>query len=242
MGNNSNQQKKVLLLASLISLAVHTSIILVLSATNKGERISLTPKNIKIELVEIKTKQQPKVPTIKPKTQPAKNRKTPQPIPQLKPRVDQQTASQKPKGEPAKRKPSPQPKPIIDTGSQPSKEPAVAAIDKSNASGSESINKRTNPTSSKESTSIFPKETPRCRQCREPRIPRRAEKRGEEGYAVFRLYISASGKVVKIELLKSSGHSGWNNAARKAAMSSTFYPMSFENTKDITYIMKTKGK
>ena len=228
MGNNSNQQKKVLLLASLISLAVHTSIILVLSATNKGERISLTPKNIKIELVEIKTKQQPKVPTIKPKTQPAKNRKTPQPIPQLKPRVDQQTVSQKPKGEPAKRKPS--------------KELAVAAIDKSNASGSESINKRTNPTSSKESTSIFPKETPRCRQCREPRIPRRAEKRGEEGYAVFRLYISASGKVVKIELLKSSGHSGWNNATRKAAMSSTFYPMSFENTKDITYIMKTKGK
>ena len=240
MGNNSNQQKKVLLLASLISLAVHTSIILILSATSKGERISLTPKNIKIELVEIKTKQQPKVPTIKPKTQPAKNRKTPQPIPQLKPRVDQQTVSQKPKGEPAKRKPLPQTKPIIDIGSQPSKEPAVAAIDKSNASESESINKSTNPTSSKESTSIFPKETPRCRQCREPRIPRRAEKRGEEGYAVFRLYISASGKVVKIELLKSSGHSSWNNAARKAAMSSTFYPMSLENTKDIIYIMKAR--
>ena len=242
MGNNSNQQKKVLLLACLISLAVHTSIILILKATNKEEKISLTPKNIKIVLVEIKPKQQPKVPTLKPKTQPTKNRKTPQPIPQLKPRVDQQTASQKPKGEPTKRKPSPQPKPIIDTGSQPSKEPSVAAIDKSNASGSESGNKSTSPTLSKESTSILPKETPRCRQCREPRIPRRAEKRGEEGYAVFRLYVSASGKVVKVELLKSSGHSGWNNAARKAAMSSTFYPMALKNTKDVTYIMKSRRK
>ena len=60
MGSNSNQQKKVLLLASLISLALHTSIILILSVANQGERISLTPKNIKIELVEIKPKQQRK--------------------------------------------------------------------------------------------------------------------------------------------------------------------------------------
>ena len=240
MDNNFNQQKKVLLLASLISLAIHTSIFLIVSGANKGETINQNKKPITIKLVEIKTKQQPKVSALKPNNQPPKNKKTPQSIPPLKPRVNKQNDSQKPKGEPAKRKPSPQTKPIIDIGSQPSKEPAVAAIDKSNASESESINKRTNPTSSKESTSIFPKETPRCRQCREPRIPRRAEKRGEEGYAVFRLYISASGKVVKIELLKSSGHSSWNNAARKAAMSSTFYPMSLGNTKDIIYIMKAR--
>ena len=40
MGDNSNQQKKVLLLACLISLAVHTSIILILNATNKEGRIT----------------------------------------------------------------------------------------------------------------------------------------------------------------------------------------------------------
>ena len=240
MGNNSNQQKKALLLASLISLTVHTSIILILSTTNKEERISLTPKTIEIELVEIKTKQNPKVPTLKSKNQPPKNKKTSQPIPKLKPRVDRQIASQNPKGEPAKRKRSPKPEPSVDTGSKAAKTPAVPTADTSNTRGSESVSKSTSPTSSKESTSIIQKETPRCRQCHEPRVPRRAEKRGEEGYASLRLYVSASGKVVKTQLLKSSGHSGWNNAARKAAMSSTFYPMALQNTIDIMYELKMK--
>jgi len=240
MDNNFNQQKKALLLASLISLAVHTSIILILSATHKGERISLTPKNIKIELVEIKTKQQPQVPTLKPKNQPPKKKKTPQPIPQLKPRVNKQTKSQKPKGEPAKRKRSPKTEPSVDTGSQAAKTPAVPTADTSNTRGSESVSKSTSPTSSKESTTIIPKETPRCRQCLEPEKPRRLVKRGIESYAIFKLYISASGKVVKTQLLKSSGHSGWNNAARKAAISSTFYPMALQNTIDIMYELEIK--
>ena len=238
MDNNFNQQKKVLLLASLISLAIHTSIFLILSATNKGERISLAPKKIKIELVEIKTKQQPKVATLEPKNQPPKKKKTPQPIPQLKPRVNKKTESHKPKGEPAKRERSPKINPSIDTGSQTSKETAVAAT--SNTSGSASISKSSSSKSSKETTSIIQKQTPRCRQCREPRVPRRAEKRGEEGYASLRIYVSASGKVVKTQLLKSSGHSGWNNAAQKAAMSSTFYPMALQNTIDIMYELKMK--
>ena len=240
MANNSNQQKKVLLLASLISLAVHTSIVLILSAANQGERISLTPKNIKIELVEIKPKQQRKVLTLKPKTQPLKNRKTPQPTPQPKPRVNKQTKSQKPKAEPAKRKRSPKPEPSVDTGLEAAKAPAVPTADTNNTRGSESVSKRTNPTSSKESTSIIQKETPRCRQCREPRIPRRAEKRGEEGYASFRLYVNTSGKVVKTQLLQSSGHASFINSAQKAAMSSTFYPMAQQNTVDIMYELKIK--
>ena len=242
MGNNSNQQKKVLLLSSLISLAIHASVILVLNGVNEGRKIDLTKKTIEVKLVEIKTKKESIESKPKPNEQPQKTKKRPQPIRQLKLRVDKQIESKKPRGEPAKRKQLADPELSVDTGSQTSQKTAIAATDTNNTIGSESGNKSTSPTSSKESTSILPKETPRCRQCREPRIPRRAEKRGEEGYAVFRLYISASGKVVKIELLKSSGHSGWNNAARKAAMSSTFYPMSFENTKDITYIMKTKGK
>ena len=240
MTNSDQQQKKALLIAILISVAMHGVIISALSRAGKGEKITLRENTIKINLIEIKTKQKRIVPKPEPKERLAKNQKKPQLIPQLKPRVDQQTVSQKPKGEPAKRKPSPQTKPIIDIGSQPSKEPAVAAMDKSNASGSESINKRTNPTSSKESTSIFPKETPRCRQCREPRIPRRAEKRGEEGYASFRLYVNASGKVVKTQLLQSSGHAGFINSAQKAAMSSTFHPMAQQNTIDIMYELKIR--
>ncbi len=240
MGDNSNQQKKVLLLTALISLAIHASVVLVLNGVHKGRKIDIIKKTIEVKLVEIKTNKESIKSKPKPNKQPLQTKKRPQPIRQLKPRVDPQTGTQKTKGEPARRKPSPQPKPIIDTGSQPSKEPAVAAIDKSNASGSESINKNTNPISSKESTSIFPKETPRCRQCREPRIPRRAEKRGEEGYASFRLYVNASGKVVKTQLLQSSGHASFINSAQKAAMSSTFYPMAQQNTIDIMYELKIK--
>lgn len=242
MGNNSNPHKKVLLLTSLISLTIHTSIILFLSGANTGEKVNPSQKIIKINLVEIKSKQQSIVPKIKPKEQPQKNKNTPQPIPQLKPRVNKQTESHKPKGEPAKREQSPKINPIIDTGSQTSKETAVAAT--SNTSGSASVSKSSSSSSSskssKESTSIIQKQTPRCRQCREPHVPRRAEKRGEEGYASLRIYVSASGKVVKTQLLKSSGHSGWNNAAQKAAMSSTFYPMALQNTIDIMYELKMK--
>ena len=238
MGNNSNPQKNVLLLTSLISLAIHTSIILFFSGANKGEKVSPSQKIIKIELVKIKSKQQLIVPEIKPKEQLPTKKKTPQPIPQIKPSVNKQTESHKPKGEPASRERSPKINPSIDTGSQTSKETAVAAT--SNTSGSASVSKSTSPKSSIERTSIIQKQTPRCRQCREPLVPRRAEKRGEEGYASLRLYVSASGKVVKTTLLNSSGHSGWNNAARKAAMSSTFYPMALQNTIDIMYELKMK--
>ena len=240
MGNNSNTHKKVLLLTSLISLTIHTSIILFLSGANTGEKVNPSQKIIKINLVEIKSKQQSIVPKIKPKEQPQKNKNTPQPIPQLKPRVNKQTESHKPKGEPAKRERSPKINPSIDTGSQTSKETAVAATSNTNTSGSASVSKSSSSKSSKESTSIIQKQTPRCRQCREPHVPRRAEKRGEEGYASLRIYVSASGKVVKTQLLKSSGHSGWNNAAQKAAMSSTFYPMALQNTIDIMYELKMK--
>ena len=219
---------------------MHTSIILILSGANTGEKVSPSQKIIKINLVEIKSKQQSIVSEIKPKEQPPKNKNTPQPIPQLKPRVNKQTESHKPKGEPAKRERSPKINPSIDTGSQTSKETAVAATSNTNTSGSASVSKSSSSKSSKESTSIIQKQTPRCRQCREPHVPRRAEKRGEEGYASFRIYVSASGKVVKTQLLKSSGHSGWNNAAQKAAMSSTFYPMALQNTIDIMYELKMK--
>jgi len=48
--------------------------------------------------------------------------------------------------------------------------------------------------------------------------------------------------VIETQLLKSSGHSGFINSARKAAMTSTFHPMAQKNTKDIMYVMKTNNK
>ena len=241
VGNNSNQQKKVLLLASLISLAIHASIILVLSEAKKYKIINRNKKTITIELVEINTKQEI-ITTLNPKKQPSIKKKIPEPIRQLKPRVDKQTASQKTKGEPARTKPSPQPNRIKDTASQTTKETDVAATATSNTSGSDAVNKNTSQTSSKESTSIVLKETPRCLQCVDPEKPRRLEKRGIESYAIFKLYISASGNVLKAELLNSSGHTSFINSCRKAAMSSTFYPMAQQNTLDIFYSMKIENK
>ena len=239
MNNSYQQQKKALLIATLISLAMHGVIISALSGAGKGEKITLRENTIKINLVEIKTKQKEIVPKPKPKEQLPKNQKKPQAIRQLKPRVERQTSSQKPEGDTAKTNQSPKPDPRIDNGSQQAKIPTVA--DESNSNDDESVSERTTPQSSTEQSSSFiPKETPRCRQCREPRIPRRAEKRGEEGYASFRLYVNTSGKVVKTQLLQSSGHASFINSAQKAAMSSTFYPMAQQNTVDIMYELKIK--
>ena len=234
------QHKKALLLASLISLSIHVGIILVLTGFNKGDKINSIKKvaPIKIELVEIKTKKQPILPTIlMQKVKASRQKKAAQPIRQLKTPVAKQNTFQKPKGEQTNRKRSATP---ISSVEQGTKKQAIPTT--SNPTGIKSLRKSTSPTLSKPYTSIIQKETPRCRQCREPRIPRRAEQRGEEGYATFRLYISASGEVIETQLLKSSGHSGFINSARKAAMTSTFHPMAQKNTKDIMYIMKTDNK
>jgi TonB family protein len=244
MLNSNQQQKNVLLLASLISLAIHGAIILVLSGANKGDKIDLVKKKapIEIELVEIKINKQAILSKRKPKQTDRVpiQKKSSQPIREPKSLIDLQTKSQKPKREQTNRQRSPFPIPAIKTGSKPSNKPAITAT--RNPTENMTLRQSTSPTSSKQSTAIIQKETPRCRQCREPRIPRRAEQRGEEGYATFRLYISASGKVAKTRLLKSSGHAGFINSARKAAMYSTFHPMAQKNTKDIMYVMKTNNK
>ena len=234
-------QKKALLLASLISLSIHGGIIiLLLTGVNKGDKINLINKvaPIKIELVEIKAKKQPILPSIlKPKAKISRQKKAAQSIRQLKPPNAKQSTFQETKGEQTNRKRSPTPIPSVEQGS---KKQALATT--STPRGKKSLTQSTSPTLSKQNTSIIQKETPRCRQCREPRIPRRAEQRGEEGYAAFRLFVSASGEVIETQLLKSSGHSGFINSARKAAMTSTFHPMAQKNTKDIMYVMKMNNK
>ena len=238
MSNSYQQQKKAVLLASLASIAIHTTIILILIGSNQGDKVNLAKKKVPIEikLVETKVTRKTTAAKLKPKAKQSISKKLPKPITQPKPsRVAKQAVAEKQKGEPTGRKPKTKPVQSINLGAKISEKPAVTATSKEKSSGSLSSN--TGQQSSQASSSIIPKETPRCRQCREPRIPRRAEKRGEEGYATFRLTISSSGKVIKTQLLASSGHASFINSARKAAMSSTFYPMAQQNTRNILYDM-----
>ena len=241
MKNSYGQQNKVLLFAFLISVAVHMSIILILNKAPIGKSTIATKTTIEIELVEIQTKQHPILTVLKSNNQRSITTKIPKTIRELRLLFNQQATSQKPKGELTEKKESAKPDPSVDTASQISKNLAASASSRTNHSGGEKVRKTTSPSLSKENISIIQKEKPRCRpQCRKPQIPSRAEKRGEEGYAIFRLYVGKSGQVFKTELLESSGHSGWNNSARKTAMSQNFYPMVQHSTIEIMYEMKTK--
>ena len=226
--------------ACLVSLTLHTISLLIMFKYNASNKIIPARKNVEVTLVNIKTEQK----QISLKTNQIDN-------PLIK--------SDTPK---ARHKPSP--KPSVEHPSRP-KNRATKLIEKNMldkikafTNTSQHLNKRSSGISpsnnnenkaqgklkaekkSDEKLSIIPKEIPRClQQCRKPKIPRQAERRGEEGYAVFRLYIQASGKVVKAELLKSSGHTGWNQSARKTALSQIFYPMTKQNKLDILYEMKT---
>ncbi len=243
MGNNSNQQKKVTAVAFLISIAIHIAIILASSRANQVGKINITQNRIpvKIHLIETRAARKITAEKLKPKAKQSIYRILPKPITQSNPsRVSKQPVAEQQKGDPTGSKPKTKPFQSNNMGSEVSEKAAIAA--NSNVKSSKSLSSNTGKQSSQARSSIIPKEKPRCRQCREPRIPRRAERRGEEGYATFRLTISSSGLVVKTQLLTSSGHSDFINSARKAAMSSTFYPMTQQNTKDIMYIMEMKKK
>ena len=284
MANNYTHQKKVLLRAAFISLAIHGLIIALLSGLYQEEKVSQLKKKspINVELIQVepkkatpKPKQKPKpkpqnTPVPKPQPKPAPKPK-PQPKPQPKPRPQP-----KPKPQP-KPEPKPQPKikpkttrpnrqvntgaanqlpPTRSTDNSPNQaQPAKPAQTKNstantsaksdkttsgNTDNRQTLDNTTTEQPAKESAPVIRNERPVCVYCPEPRIPRRAEQRGEEGYAIYRLYVSASGRVVRAQLLGNSGHSGWNNAARQAAMRSSFKPMTQQNTFDINYEMRSR--
>ena len=264
MASYYTHQKKVLLQAALISLAVHGLIIALLSGLYQEEKVSQLKKKspINVELIQVEPKKA--TPQTRPKPKPK-----PKPKPQPKP---------KPKPQP-KPKPKPKPQPNIkqkatrpnrqvnngatnqlpptrstDTPTNQAQPAKPVQTNNSTANTSEKLDKRTSDNSdnrqtldkttaeqpAKESAPVVRNESPVCVYCPEPRIPRRAEQRGEEGYAIYRLYVSASGRVVRAQLLGNSGHSGWNNAARQAAMRSSFRPMTQQNTFDINYEMRSR--
>ena len=242
MENNSNKQKKVTSLSLLISVAIHIVVILVSSRANQGGKINITKNRIPVEiqLVETRVARKSTAEKLKPKAKQSTYGILPKPTTQSTPiHVTKQTVVEQQKADTTGSKPKTKPFQSINMESKVSERAVAASI---NVRSSKSLRSNTGKQSSQARRSIIPKETPRCRQCREPRIPRRAERRGEEGYATFRLTISSSGLVVKTQLLRSSGHADFINSAKKAAMSSTFYPMTQQNTKDIMYIMKMKKK
>ena len=264
MANNYTHQKKVLLLAAFISLAIHGLIIALLSGLYQEDQVSQLKKKspINVEIIQV----EPKKATPKPKPKP-KPQNTPVPKPQPKPKPAPKPApapKPQPKPKPQPRpEPEPQPK-IKPTTTRPNRQVNTGAANQlpptrstdnsanqaqpakpaqtnnSTANKSEKSDNTTAAQPTQESPPVIRNESPVCIYCPEPRIPRRAEQRGEEGYAIYRLYVSASGNVVRAQLLGNSGHSGWNNAARQAAMSSSFKPMSQQNTFDINYVMRSR--
>lgn len=238
--NNTNKKYKVLISACSVSLILHTISFLIMFKYNTGNKVIPAKKNVEVTLVNIKTEQkqislktnQIDHPVIKSDTPKAPHKPSP------KPNVGHPS---RPKNRATKlfeKNMLDKIKAFTNTSQDLNKR--SSAISPSNNNENKAQGKLKAEKTSDKKLSIIPKEIPRClQQCRKPKIPRQAERRGEEGYAVFRLYIQASGKVVKAELLKSSGHTGWNQSARKTALSQIFYPMTKQNKLDILYEMKT---
>ena len=121
MDNNINQQKKVPVLASLISIAIHTAIILVLSRANQGDKINNTKNEIpvNIQLVETRVTRKITVEKLKPKAKQSTYRKLPKPITQSNPsRAAKQPVAEQQKGDPTGSKPKTKPFQSINMGSE----------------------------------------------------------------------------------------------------------------------------
>ncbi len=79
-----------------------------------------------------------------------------------------------------------------------------------------------------------------CRKCIRPQYPPIALRRGAEGKPIVKVWIDKSGKVIKTILINKSGIKSIDNAAEKAAINSTFYPIEKESTLNIEYDLKIK--
>ena len=79
-----------------------------------------------------------------------------------------------------------------------------------------------------------------CLKCVRPIYPPIALRRGAEGTPVVKVWINKNGNVVKAELISVSGNESIDNAARKAAINSTFYPLLEETSINIEYDLKIR--
>ena len=79
-----------------------------------------------------------------------------------------------------------------------------------------------------------------CLKCVRPTYPPVALRRGSEGTPTVKVWINKKGKVLKTELISSSGHESIDRAAEKAAINSTFYPLEEETSINIEYDLKIR--
>ena len=79
-----------------------------------------------------------------------------------------------------------------------------------------------------------------CLKCISPIYPPIALRRGAEGTPIVKVWINKNGYVVKAELKSASGNESIDNAAKKAAINSTFYPLEEETSINIEYDLKIR--
>ncbi len=79
-----------------------------------------------------------------------------------------------------------------------------------------------------------------CLKCIRPTYPPIALRRGAEGTPIVKAWINKKGIVFKAELKSTSGNKSIDNAAIKAAINSTFYPLEEESSINIEYDLKIR--
>tara|TARA_B100000214_G_C23884158_1_gene588687 strand:- start:161 stop:832 length:672 start_codon:yes stop_codon:yes gene_type:complete len=79
-----------------------------------------------------------------------------------------------------------------------------------------------------------------CLNCVRPIYPPIALRRGAEGTPVVKVWINKMGNVYQTELIHRSGNKSIDNAAKKAALKSTFYPLEEETSITIEYDLKIR--
>ena len=79
-----------------------------------------------------------------------------------------------------------------------------------------------------------------CLNCKSPKYPPKALRRGAEGSPLIKVWINTKGNVVKSIILKSSGIESIDRAAIQAASESKFYPIESDTTLRIEYNLKIK--
>ena len=79
-----------------------------------------------------------------------------------------------------------------------------------------------------------------CLRCIRPNYPPIALRRGAEGTPIVKVWINKNGKVIKANLISLSGNQSIDNAAKNAAINSTFYPLVNETSINIEYDLKIR--
>ncbi len=79
-----------------------------------------------------------------------------------------------------------------------------------------------------------------CKRCIRPDYPPIALRRGVEGKPVVKVWIDKTGNVINSKIITKSGIKSIDDAAKKAANDSTFYPIEKEISLNIEYDLRLK--